>query len=107
MANYKAHFKTALGQKELVLDCKVAADLVVGQVCTYTSSTNTLAAATAAAASGNYIVAQSDMTMEYGHVPVENRDYRYDPKVKASTSATKKVAVFAVTDVADVISVTM
>jgi hypothetical protein len=106
MANYKAQFKTALGQHEIVLDCKVSADMVVGQVCKYTAATNTLAASTAEAVAGDYIIAQSDMTMEYGHVPVENRDYRYSPKVAAST-AVKKVAVFKVTDVGDVYSYTI
>lgn len=96
----KAHFKTALGQREIVLDCKVAADLVVGQVCKLASGSLSASTSTAAVA-GDYIIAQSDMTMEYGHVPVENRDYAYSPKVKASTS-NKKVAVFAVTDVSDV-----
>ena len=107
MANYKAQFKTALGQKEIVLDCKVSAALKVGQVCKYTASTNTLAPSAAAAVEGDYIVAQSDVTIGTGHVPVENRDYRYDPSVAASTSANKKVAVFKVTDVNDVYSVEM
>lgn len=100
MATYKAHFRTGLNQKEIVLDCKVASDVVVGQLCTYASGT--LTPSTSATPSvGEYIVAQSDMTMEYGHVPVEHRDYRYDPKVAASTTE-KKVAVFAVIDAADV-----
>lgn len=99
---YKAQFKTALGQHEIVLDCKVAAELKVGYLCKYDASTDTLSASTSATpAAGDYIVAQSDMSMEYGHIPVENRDYRYDPKVAASTSK-KKVAVFRVTDVTDV-----
>lgn len=97
---YKAHFKTALGQREIVLDCKVSADVIVGELCTYANDTLT-PSVSGTAAVGNYIIAQSDMTMEYGHVPVENRDYRYDNKVKASTT-NKKVAVFAVTDATDV-----
>lgn len=100
---YKAQFKTALGQKEVVLDCKVAEELAVGYLCKYDASTNTLSASTSGTpAAGDVIIAQSDMTMEYGHVPVENRDYRYNPKVAASASTIKKVAVFKVTDVADV-----
>lgn len=106
MANYKAQFKTALGQHEEVLDCIVSGNLTVGQICKYTSGTNTLAASTAAAVAGDYIIAQSDMTMEYGHVPVEKRDYRYSPQVAASATK-KKVAVFKVTDVTDVISTAM
>ena len=107
MAAYTAQFKTALGQHEIVLDAKVSAEMVVGQVCKYTASTNTLAPTTAAPVEGDYIIAQSDMTMEYGHVPVENRDYRYVPKVAASTSVTKKVAVFKITDINDIYSQTV
>lgn len=111
MANYKAQFKTALGQREIVLDTKVTADMVVGQVCKFTPGAtvdaNSLAPTTVAPVAGDYIVAQSDMTMEYGHVPVENRDYRYSPKVAASTSKIKKVAVFKITDIGDVYSETM
>lgn len=112
MANYKAHFRTALGQREIVLDTKVTADLVVGQICKFTPGTDdnpgTLVASTAPAADGDYIIAQSDMTMEYGHVPVEYQDYRYNPKVAATTGDEwKKVAVFRVIDVTDVYSVEM
>lgn len=104
---YKAYFKTALGQHEIVLDCLVAADVEVGYLCKYDTSTNKLSASTSATpASGDYIIAQSDMSMEYGHIPVENRDYRYDPIVKASTTE-KKVAVFRVTDVTDVYTATV
>ena len=49
-----------------------------------------------------YIVAQSDQTMEYGHVPVEMRDYRYDDKV-ADKSTAKKVALFRIINPLDVI----
>lgn len=99
---YKAQFKTALGQKEVVLDCKVAADLAVGYLCKYDATTNTVSASSSATpVAGDVIIAQSDMTLEYGHVPVENRDYRYNPKVAASNTE-KKVAVFKVTDVSDV-----
>ena len=52
-----------------------------------------------------FIVAQSDMTMEYGHVPVEYRDYRYSDTVADSTKV-KKVALFRITDVLDVIKTT-
>ena len=52
------------------------------------------------------------MTMEYGHVPVENRDYKYSDEVAATIAAagpvtastpTKKVALFAITDKDDLI----
>lgn len=99
MAYKKAHFKTALGQREIVLDCKVSEKLEVGAICTL--SAGTLSGAQSVT-SDSYIVAQSDMSMEYGHVPVEKQDYRYSPDVAASTS-NKKVAVFKVIDVSDVI----
>ena len=41
-----------------------------------------------------HIVAQSDMTMEYGHVPVEDRDYRYSPNVAGTILPTSAVANF-------------
>lgn len=88
---YKAKFKTAYLQREIPMDAVVTGGdpLVVGEVVTVDDrydgtpvvvkavSANTLAEAT-------HIVAQSDMTMEYGHVPVENRDYRYSPEVLAT-----------------------
>lgn len=104
---YKAYFKTGLGQHEVVLDCKVAANVKVGYLCKYDSASDTLSASTSGTpVSGDYIIAQSDMSMEYGHIPVENRDYIYDPTVKASTTK-KKVAVFRVTDVTDVYTATV
>lgn len=33
-----------------------------------------------------HIIAQSDMTMERGHIPVENRDYRYSDYVAGTVS---------------------
>ena len=41
--------------------------------------------AKAAVAVGDYIIAQSDQTMGYGHVPVEDRDYRYSDEVKMNS----------------------
>ena len=49
-----------------------------------------------------YIVAQSDQTMEYGHVPVELRDYRYVDTVADKTTV-KKVALFRIINPKDVI----
>jgi hypothetical protein len=102
----KAQFKTGLNQKEIVLDTKVNEKLVVGQVCQLSSGTLKASAGSAAVA-GDYIIAQSDMTMEYGHVPVENVNYKYDPTVAASTTKNKKVAVFRVNDATDVYCTTM
>ena len=116
MATYfaQANFKTAYLQRELPVDAKAASplELHVGDVVSGTIGADgvyTLAArsnaveatAKSSVAVGDYIVAQSDMTMEYGHVPVENRDYRYDDKVSMGTSA-KKVALFKINDLSDI-----
>lgn len=119
----KGKFKTAYLQREIPLDAAVAGDgdFKVGQLVTlvsanagkpqYFKAADTLAAAT-------HIIAQSDMTMEYGHVPVENRDYRYSDVVArtntagvpttvstvAATTEVKKVAVFKITNSDDVIA---
>ena len=86
-----------------------AANVKVGQLVKLDNGAitevNTLADAT-------HLIAQSDMTMEYGHVPVENRDYKYSDEVAATIAAagpvtastpTKKVALFAITDKDDLI----
>ena len=116
MATYfaQANFKTAYLQRELPVDAKAASplELHVGDVVSGTIGTDgvyTLAARTgtveetvkSSVAVGDYIVAQSDMSMEYGHVPVENRDYRYNDKVSMSTTA-KKVALFKINDLSDI-----
>lgn len=116
MATYfaQANFKTAYLQRELPVDAKAASslELHVGDVVSGTVGADgvlTIAArsnaveatAKSSVAVGDYIVAQSDMTMEYGHVPVENRDYRYNDKVSMGTSA-KKVALFKINDLSDI-----
>lgn len=63
------------------------------------------------AKTATHIVAQSDQTLGYGHVPVEDRDYRYDPTVKgtvtaaptADTTTWKHVALFKITNWDDVV----
>lgn len=112
-------FKTAYLQKEEVLDVAVFSTetgdvFKVGQLCQVTAAASGVPAYLSKKTSpavGYVLIAQSDETMEYGHIPVENRDYRYLPNVAvtestemASTSATKKVAVYRVTNVADLIS---
>ena len=93
---YKGTFKTAYLQREIVVDAKVAANVIVGQLVTLSGDTIS-SAATADAAT--HIIAQSDMTMEYGHVKVEDRDYRYFPDVEGSVSpaaqATNFLGVYA------------
>lgn len=102
---YKAKFKTAHDQREIAMDVAVigSTDLVVGQLVTLTAANDSVPAyisSAASAAAATHIVAQSDVTMEYGHVPVEERNYAYSDKVKvtaASASASspvKKVALF-------------
>lgn len=109
-------FKTAYLQHEVVEDVKVTAGksqvLHVGDIVKITNGVLGLVlSASAASASAvsfpalttdMYIVAQSDQTMEYGHVPVEMRDYRYDDKV-ADKSTAKKVALFRIINPQDVI----
>lgn len=109
-------FKTAYLQHEVVEDVKVTAGknqvLHVGDIVKITNGVLGLVlSASATSADGvsfpalttdMYIVAQSDQTMEYGHVPVEMRDYRYDDKV-ADKSTAKKVALFRIINPLDVI----
>ena len=102
MATKQAHFRTGKDQYEIVVDAIVKEELKVGSLCTYDTTSKELTGTTTVAA-GAYIVAQSDQTMEYGHIPVENRDYRYDPKVAVSTTV-KKVALFRINDVTDIIA---
>lgn len=99
----KAHFKTAHGQREMVLDVQVAADMKVGYLVTLSGSGDTakITAATAGpATAGQYIVAQSDMTM--GRRDYSLYEYQYSDVVKASTTL-KKVALFRVDDPSDII----
>ena len=97
----KAHFKTAYLQRELPMDVKVAADMEVGTLVSLAD--NTITEKEGPAEAGDYIVAQSDMTMEYGHVPVEYQDWRYSPKVAESPSTVKKVALFRVNNPDDIV----
>ena len=103
---YKAKFRTAYDQREIVMDVAVigSSDLVVGQLVTLTEASGSVPAYISSAQSvsaATHIVAQSDMTMEYGHVPVENRDYRYSDKVSLSTTP-KKVALFKIVNKDDI-----
>ena len=109
-------FKTAYLQHEVVEDVKVTAGkgqvLHVGDIVKITNGVLGLVlSASATSANGvsfpalttdMYIVAQSDQTIEYGHVPVEMRDYRYDNKV-ADKATAKKVALFRIINPQDVI----
>ena len=95
---YKAKFKTAYLQREISTDVIIAdSDMHVGELGVIVPATdkmpaiiNKLAATDVEAAGkeANIIIAQSDMTMEYGHVPVEDRDYRYSDIVKSKVDNT-------------------
>lgn len=121
---FKAKFKTAYLQREIPVEVAVigSAALEVGQLVTLTPTNGTnpdyiaaAAGATAAAAlsAATHIIAQSDMTMEYGHVPVEDRDYKYSPKVAvtagsiSTSSPKKKVALFKLINKDDVTTYTV
>lgn len=63
-------------------------------------------------ANATHIVAQSDQTLAYGHVPVENRDYRYNDSVAGTVVAVdnlsaatpvKHVALYKIVNVDDII----
>lgn len=96
---YLGSFETAYLQREVPEDVVVASDsnFVVGQMVKLENDTiKALSARTVPAArdEATHIVAQSDMTMEYGHVPVEDRDYRYSPNVAGTILPTSAVANF-------------
>ena len=97
----KAHFKTGYNQREIVLDAKVATDLNVGDLVTFASGTLSKKSGNTVAA-GDYVVAQSDMTMGNKR-DYSMYEYQYSDVVKASTASNKKVAVFRVHDPDDII----
>lgn len=118
-----AEFKTAYLQREVPLDLDVVVAAngqvpKVGDFVVVTSETPTVQGymqlATAAQVTGKtatHIIAQSDMTMAKGHVPVELQDYRYSPEVKGTVTAApttktttwKKVALFKIMNWDDII----
>lgn len=112
MAKNKYGFKTGYGQHAIMLsDITVAraasntgytsVGIDIGQVMTLSGTT--LTEKTTGIAIGDYIIAQSDETIGYGHVPVENRDYKYVGTVMPG--ANKNVVVYQVKDVADMVSI--
>lgn len=116
----KGHFITAYLQREIPMDIAVKtsaltenAALAVGDLVKLVASSGKGIPAYIEAATGitdaTHIIAQSDATIDAGHVPVENRDYRYSDKVlgtitaaATSSSPTKRVALYAITDKNDV-----
>ena len=111
-----ASFKTAYLQREVNLDIDVvgSSPLKVGDLVTVTDETATVQGymqKAASLAAATHIIAQSDQTLAYGHVPVENRDYKYDPSVAVTvanapsgkTTTWKHVALYKITNKDDVI----
>lgn len=111
-----AGFKTAYLQHEVDYDIDVvgSANLKVGDLVTVVAETSTVQGYMSKAASldaATHIIAQSDQSLGYGHIPVEDRDYRYDPSVVPTVSAAptgktdtwKHVALFKIINKDDVI----
>lgn len=97
----KANFKTAYLQREIVMDVKVAANMQVGTVVTLSNGTITAVAnSVTTPETTHYIVAQSDMTMN--RRDYTKNEYTYSDVVAASTT-NKKVALFKVIDIDDVV----
>lgn len=112
---YKASFKTAYLQRELPDKAIVIGDDVyvnelvkVTYIDGYTMiekvSINDMSEALVEA---THIIAQSDMTLDYGHVPVEYRNYKYKDIVKSvisindikpSTNSAKYLGVYSSVD---------
>lgn len=91
-----AHFKTAYLQREEWYDVDVvgSAPLKVGDCVQLHEATASVAAyiQKSTFANATHIIAQSDQTIGYGHVPVENRDYRYNPEVAVTLAAAPATA---------------
>lgn len=94
---YKASFVTGYLQREIPVDAALihGDGLAVGDLVKYVPATATTVAyvvpvtsndATAALEEATHIIAQSDMSLEYGHIPVEYCDHRYSPIVKCTVT---------------------
>ena len=103
-----AGFRTGWNQREVRVMAKCASgtlELKVGELCTLSSAgviAKSDVGTSGKASIGNVIIAQSDMTMGKGHVPVENHNYNYSDKVAITTIA-KPIMVFVVSDPDDVV----
>ena len=95
-----AHFKTAYLQREVVLDVKVTNELKVGDMVSINEALDTISKVSAAS-DADYIVAQSDMTMN--RRDYSKHEYEYSDVVAASTGKVKKVALFPVYESDDII----
>lgn len=104
MAYVRAEFKTAKDQYEIPMDIKVAAETAVGRVVYINAGKLTERTTVASVQVGDYIVAQSDMTLKsFDYVLSQLHNYTYDPKVAASPEVDKHVALYKITDLNDVI----
>ena len=97
---YKANFKTGWNQREIPAMMKVTGDGRVGYLYEINEDTLTILAAEPTADKKYAMLAQSDSTLGYGHVPVENRNYQYSDEVKAS--ATPKLVAYFIVDITDI-----
>lgn len=98
----KGHFKTALGQVTVIVDCTVSEDLVVGQLVKLTGTALTGNEITLSTAT--HIVALSDMTLEG---PVNLKNTRADEiysNVVAKSGTVKKVGLYKIIDKDDIIT---
>ena len=111
-----ASFKTAYLQKEDYIDADVVGtdDLKVGDCVQLTEATDSAGAyiQKSSLANATHIIAQSDQTLAYGHVPVEYRDYKYNDSVAVTSAsaptstdgvAPKHLALFKIWDKSDII----
>lgn len=111
-----ASFRTGYLQREVYIDADVvgSAPLKVGDCVQLHEATASVAAyiTKSTFANATHIIAQSDQTLAYGHVPVENRDYRYNPEVaatlsvapsSATTDTWKHLALFKIVNRDDII----
>lgn len=113
-------FKNAERQKAIKLDdvatiSTEAKDVFkIGQVVNLTAAASTVPAylsKDATPAAGDYIIAQSDDTVGYGHIAVENKEYKpkgyvavtEDTAMDAS-SITKSVVVYKIIDIDDIVA---
>jgi hypothetical protein len=97
-----AEFKTAHGQHILPLEVKVAEELTVGDLVTYTAGTNTIAKASGLD-TATHIVALSDETIGGNYVHTDDKVYNPSYKVAASATTAKRVGLYPIFDKGDVI----
>lgn len=122
---FRGHFKTAYLQREIPMDVPVVTPVGrdyfrVGELVTLEpADSNTPeyvhiaqgSDAKTALTNATHIIAQSDVSL-ISHIPVERRDYTYSDAVyptltggatPTSTTETKRIALFAITDKHDII----